>query len=463
MTDLMAGIKRKVGITPISMAMAFLGAIAAFFLQGYFLIIILAAAAIILIYKNPQFGIVVVVVSAFLANVVIKAPSPYRIAGEIISFGTVTIVFVYLIVFPRLIQGAKYSNDHLKKLIFLISFLFGWATISLLWTHDIYHGVNVIASFLSVFIMFQIFLFLLNDKASLYNFLYSCVFVGIALGILLVVSIWYDTDKYFSISDNISLVFSLINDKNRPGGFAPHDLAASIMNRFAFIGMALIYSGRLLKKILIGLSIVFFMICSILTASKAGVLTLFIGIFLFIFANPVLRNLRIRLGIGFSLFMGFLLISGGGLLTRRIQIFLERTSDRGFLSDRIELWSKGYDKFIETYGIGVGAGGFPRYIDPVPGAHTFFGSILFELGVVGAVIFIMLVFSLVVYFRETTKACRDKEMVFIVYSFVASIISMAIQAAIEGDFHQTHVWIMLAMLAAVFKNACSTTSNISET
>ena len=435
------------------MTMSLLGAISAFFLQDYFLIIILIAAAIVLIYNKPLFGTVVVVASAFLYNVGIKVPSPYRTLGETISFGIITIIVIYLIVFPKLVQAAKYSNAHVKKIFFLIALLFGWAAISLLWTHDIYHGANVIATFLAVFLIFQIFLFQINDKATLYKLLYACVFIGIALGILLVISIWYNTDKTFNISNNISLAFALISDKDRPGGFAPHDLAASIMNRFAFIGLALMYKGGPFKKTLIGLTIAFFIVCSILTASKAGVLTLFIGISVFILANPLLRSWRLRLSLAFSSFMAFLLISGGGLLIRRMQMFLEKTSDRGYLSDRMELWGKGYDKFLETYGIGVGAGGFSKYIDPVPGAHTFFGSLLFELGVVGAIIFIMIIFSVIVYLRETTKACRDKEMIFVMHSFVASIISMALQATIEGDFHQMHVWIVPAMLVAVLKNA----------
>jgi hypothetical protein len=65
----------------------------------------------------------------------------------------------------------------------------------------------------------------------------------------------------------------------------------------------------------------------------------------------------------------------------------------------------------------------------------------------------MIIFSVIVYLRETTKACRDKEMIFVMHSFVASIISMALQATIEGDFHQMHVWIVPAMLVAVLKNA----------
>lgn len=429
-----------------------LGAVSAFFFQGYFLIVILITALIVLIYNKPLFGAVLVTALAFLYNVGINVPSPYRTSGELISLGVIIIIIIYLIVLPNLIQLTEYSNTHVKKIVFLIALLFGWAAISLLWTHDIYHGANVVATFLAVFLMYQIFLFQITDKTTLFRLLYACVFVGVGLGILLVVSIWYNSGKTFDISNNISLTLALISDKDRPGGFAPHDLAASIMNRFAFIGLALMYKGGSLKRTLIGLAIAFFVVCSILTASKAGVLTLFAGASVFILANPLLRRWRLRLSLAFSAFMAFLLISSGNLLIRRMQIFFEKTSDRGYLSDRMELWGKGYDKFLETYGIGVGAGGFSRYIDPVPGAHTFFGSILFELGVVGVIIFIMIIFSIIIYLREATKTCRDKEMIFVVHSFVASIISMSLQASIEGDFHQMHIWIIPAMLVAVLNN-----------
>lgn len=429
-----------------------LGAISAFFSQGYLFIVILIAALIVLIYNKPLFGAVFVTALAFLYNVGINVPSPYRTSGELISLGVIIIIIIYLIVLPNLIQLTEYSNTHVKKIVFLIALLFGWAAISLLWTHDIYHGANVVLTFLAVFLMFQIFLFQINDKAALFGLLYACIFIGVTLGIILVVSIWYNSGNTFNISNNVSLTLALISDKGRPGGFAPHDLAASIMNRFAFIGLALMYKDGSLRRTLTGLAIAFFVVCSILTASKAGVLTLFAGASVFILANPLLRRWRLRLSLAFSAFMAFLLISSGNLLIRRMQIFFEKTSDRGYLSDRMELWGKGYDKFLETYGIGVGAGGFSRYIDPVPGAHTFFGSILFELGVVGVIIFIMIIFSIIVYLREATKTCRDKEMIFVVHSFVASIISMFLQASIEGDFHQMHVWIIPAMLVAVLNN-----------
>lgn len=439
-------------MTSLLLVISLLGAISAFFFQGYFFFIILIAALLVLIYKKPLIGAVLATAPVFLYNVGIKMPSPYRTSGELISLGIVIIAIIYIIILPNLIRSLEYSDTAVRKIFFLITLLFGWAAISLFWTHDIYHGANVVATFLAVFLMFQIFLFQVNDKTSLFRLLYACVFIGIVLGMLLVVSIWYSKGKSINISDNIFLTFALISDKDRPGGFAPHDLAASIMNRFAFIGLALMYKDGSLRRTLIGLAIAFFVVCSILTASKAGVLTLFAGISIFILANPLLRRWRLRLSLAFSAFMAFLLLSSGGLLMRRVQIFFEKSSDKGFLSDRIELWGKGYDKFLETYGIGVGAGGFSRYIDPVPGAHTFFGSILFELGVVGVIIFIMIIFSVVVYLREVTKTCKDREMLFVVYSFVANIISMFLQAGIEGDFHQMHVWIIPAMLVAVLNN-----------
>lgn len=431
----------------------------------YFNTLILAVSALflvcILIFKKPLLGLALIIPMVFLSNITININSPYRRADEIVLFAIIPIFLLYVILFPRILNGIRHSDNHVKDIVLLLSLFFGWAAISIFWTHDLYHGINMLATLMVSMMMIPAFLALVNDKEQLYKALRVFPLLGVALGIFLIFSKWYHGVKEVNVFPGLALSLVMIIDEKRPGGFAPPNMAAAIMNIFLFITIALMYRAGILKKIMLGLIALFFVVCGFLTASKAGVGSLLAGLLLLVFIVPYLQKWKIRITIAFLLFMSLVLAVVGEFLIKRFQLLIEK--GMSFTGDRLGWWETGFNKLLDTYGIGLGIGGFLKYIDPVPGVHSFYFSLLFDLGVVGVLLFIIIMAVLINNLGKIFKACEDKEMVFIACSFVANIAAFGIQAVFNEDFHSMHFWLLMALMFTVLKIAGKTKESMPET
>lgn len=418
-------------------------------LSPIFILVEIIIIAIIIILIKPLNVYLIIITSAFLHNIIIRGRF-----HEVYPLNYYPITLVYLIFFPKLLQNLKNNDDYTKKLLLLMLVFVGWASLSLLWTNDVWRGLNSFFTLLASFFIFQIFLLMVEDKKALYKLLYACMLLGVGLGMILSFSIWYPMEKALKISDELSLVFSVFTDINRPGGFALADTAAAIMNRFVFLSFALMYKGNFSKKAIIALIIVFFMICTTVTASKAGVATLFIGIIVFIVINATWKDRRLRIGLCFLIIVVLLLLMSGNLLLSRTEIFIEKGAHRGFINDRVGYWVTGITQMIDTCGIGIGVGGMYHYLKPVSHMHNFYVSVISELGLIGFSIFLLMIFLSLKYFREVRRTCMDKEMIFIVHCFTANIVSLAIHILVEGDLSQTlFIAVIPALMVTVLKIA----------
>lgn len=410
-------------------------------------------AVFLLVFLKPLLGLSIVVMSVFLTNIVITVDSPVREANEILHFTSLPILVVYIFLLPRIFQNLKYSDRYERTLIFLITALFGWAIVSFLWTTDRYHGMNVLSTFLVSIFIVHMLLSVVNDRKSLYVILGMMPFLGVMLACLLVASKWFGSVNEMEIVQDVYIAFSILTDHDRPGGFAPPDLASSVMNIFIFINIALMYRAGPLKRLILGGATLFLVLCNFLTASKAGAGSLVIGMVALLFLMPHFRNYIIRLSMALAVFVGALLIAVGGVLIKRVMIVLGDVATQGGMVERLDWWAIGFDKFFGTYGLGLGVGGFVQYIDPVPGAHSFYFSLLFDLGLIGAAIFTVFILVLLDYTRVTLRDCKDSEMSYLIYCFIANIIAFSVQATLEGDFQQGFFWFLYGFMITVLKVA----------
>ncbi|MBI5403775.1 MAG: hypothetical protein HY959_10285 [Ignavibacteriae bacterium] len=408
----------------------------------------------IIIYAKSFVALALTSLAVILITMTITIDSPYRETAEIIPLAIIPIYFIYLINFPKIVNGFEVGDNYVKYTVILMALLSGWTAISLFWTHDIYHGVNVALTFLAAFLVMQIFL-LIEDKETLFNILWFFPFLGLVFGIFLLLSHWYSwsigTDKIDILIEKISISISIISDKGRPGGVAPPDLASAIMNMFIFINIALMYRARQYTRIMLGLLSAFLVICILLTASKVGMISLFMGFVLLIFFMPHLQAWRFRMFSISAFFFIIALAAGGNRVIKRILLMIEKGIS--VKNDRLGWWMLGFEKLSDTYGLGLGAGGYLKYIDPVPGVHGFYFSIIFDLGIVGILFFLAIIIMLLEYIRNTLKVCKDPEMVFMVYCFVVSLISMGIHSLVQEDFQSLHVWLLLALVITVLRIA----------
>lgn len=408
----------------------------------------------IIIYTKSFVALALTILAGVIMTASISIDSPYRHVTEIIPFAIVPIYFIYLITLPKIIIAFNLSDKYVRYIIILMTFFLGWMAISNFWTHDVYHGVNATLTFLAAFFVIQISL-LVEDKETLYNILWFFPFLGFVLGISLLLSHWYSwsigTDKIDILIEKISISISLLSDMGRPGGFAPPDLASGILNMFIFINIALMYRARPFVKIILGLLLAFLIICSLLTASRTGMASLFIGLVILILTMPHLQKWRSKIFFIFAFFFIIALAIGGNTVIKRLLLMMEKGIMRK--GDRLSWWLLGFEKLWDTYGLGLGVGGYLKYIDPVPGVHGFYFSIIFDLGIVGILFFLAIIFMLIEYIRNTLKVCKDPEMVFIVHCFIISLIPMSLHCVVQEDFQSIHVWLLLALVTTVLRIA----------
>lgn len=415
---------------------------------------------IVLIVSYPIIGYSISTLSAFLYNVtVINGKFKNTLLIDIIKDGRLfhialfLVPVIYIISFNKIIKAFDRSDPYLKKIIFLTMVLFCWAIISLFWTNNISHGINMTLTLLCSILVFQLHIFFLENRKALNKMLHIYVLLGVILGILMVLSKWYSYSKNVEILNNITISFGLIKEfTKRAAGFAPTDTAASIINRFVFFTAALMYGSNFAKRIVLITIAGFLSICTFLTASKAGVITLILGVYMMIFLNSSQRFSKFRLSILITIPILFVYFIFGGDLLFRIKLAFTASPHGGFIN-RSDMWEEGFKRLFESYGLGVGAGGMCNYLYPVVGPHSFYFSFLFELGVVGLILLLAIILISVNYFKEVLKVCKDKEMIFIIYCFVSNMISFAVNLLVEGEFPLLHIWVVAALMLSVLKVA----------
>lgn len=399
---------------------------------------------IILIYVasffRPMVGILSTIILIFINNVL-----TINIGQQ--AFPALFLVLpIYSILFPRIIKAFMRADKDSRWLFSLILCFWIWTAMSAFWSEG--EPAIALLTFSCTMLAIQV-LVLLEDKRDLYKMLHYLVIVGVLLGILLVISIWHHGDKTIQIAPDLKLTFTIHSSAKRPGGFEKAPIASIIMNVFILIAFGLLYPARKAMKILIGLAALFFVICVFITASKAAVVGLIFGLAFLILLMPFFRNVRIRLLSVFAMIISFVLLTAGNVIIKRIGLLMEKG-----ITGKIErpaFWAAGFQGFKEAnWLLGLGIAGVKKYV-VLP--HSLYFSIIFELGIVGIIFFLMIVVSVILYIKNTLYRCVDNEMRFLIYSIIVALMTVGMQFTIEGDYSYMIFWLTLSIAAAVSRVA----------
>jgi len=116
------------------------------------------------------------------------------------------------------------------------------------------------------------------------------------------------------------------------------------------------------------------------------------------------------------------------------------------MNSRVAIWKEGLDQFRESPFIGVGAGGYLNVVDPVEGerrvAHNVFLSILVELGLVGVILFFVM---MAVLLAATRFLPSDERLTWIIVlgTYVVGGLFLSWE-------HTKQTWMIVGLLAARF-------------
>jgi hypothetical protein len=138
---------------------------------------------------------------------------------------------------------------------------------------------------------------------------------------------------------------------------------------------------------------------------------------------------------------------------RRIKTATD-VGERASLGIRLGLWKDGILKLGQTYGIGEGTGGFFKYKAQWPHAHNVYFSVLFDLGLIGFSLWIIIYLNLwrhVVYGIKLVPEKSDEWLILVV--FLAFFVEISLTSLLQHEYTHFIWWLFPGLLLAATNNA----------
>lgn len=353
-----------------------------------------------------------------------------------------------------LISIDKGENRDFSRYFFPFVLLI-WAMIAMLWSLDLYHGVNVIFNLLMSLLLFVLLTNFIHDQYRLEKLLHYLIPLGVLLALITFLSRSIAFSSTLALTKRLSLETSLLTvgeeNRIRPGGFATPQMACNVLGFFIFMMMAIYPRVKGQRRRLLVPLAIFLLLNMLLTGTKAGIGGFIAGIFFLIFASPILRKKAILCSfLAITLVVSLYIFNSVFLQEARLTASTKVTT--ASLTTRLGFWKTGF-KLLANRWIGAGTGGFLKVVDPVPGAHSVYFSVLFDLGIVGLTIFALFIVQTVIRLRKAIKECRDKFISWTLYCAGASLIMLLIHSLVDIDYTYNYFWLVTGLVFVVSRIA----------
>lgn len=418
------------------------------------LICFIVVITTICFYINSTFGFFVVYLLATLSNCNLVYDSPVRIVDErypLIIFPV--LVLSVIVVLKKISIRRVEDTTKLSGINCLLFFLMAWTMISCLWTMDAYHGINIIYNLSIGLAVYFLIIHFLTDKARLEQAFKFLIAWGVLLGVMLFISNKYDIERDFQyeLMRNFSIEFNIVLYGIRPGGFAPPQIAGTILSFIFFAGIALYPKVNRPVKFLFALIGIFFISDILSTGSKGSAGAFMFGVLTFLLAYPGLRE---KCFITIPMFLASVVLT----LIFNMTVFgadrLVQGSQQATLSisHRFTFWETGLTMLTERPA-GAGVGGFAKLVDPWPGAHSYYFSVLFDLGISGLLIFALFIACMLFRLRKTILYTRNQDLRRYLYCMASILIVFLIHGIVDIAYDLLFVWMLFGTVVAVINIA----------
>lgn len=417
---------------------------------------IASLSIIILALINPNIGI-----AALILAIPFAFGSFNLNLTEIYTLDTVHVmlfclIFLYLLSLTRG-HDLQFSRSPID--VYFPLFL-SWAALSIIWSPNFFTAMIHLFSLVSIFLLYYVTYFSIQNIKSLEYIIWGWWLVGISfffVGIM----------QYFGIlAMKVTYLTGLLEGSSRVTGFSSSPSAFArvmILTFFTMLGAYQFFKTRI-KKLTVGICLIFSLIIIVLTLSRSAFIGIFFGIIFY-----TLRYLRKTSGkyilfivIFCVTFFAFGLFSGIDF-KERIDSILHFYKEGAWII-RLSIWAASFKMFFDTYGLGVGLGGienlFNKYYEspfPVgsvpPHAHSLYIDVLTHFGFIGFFLFILVLITLAIYLYRTLKEVGELRIGKMLWAFCCGLLSIGIQLSITGLLHVPELWIYIGMIAACAKIA----------
>jgi hypothetical protein len=426
----------------------------------FFLVLFLAAAALLRIDA--------VILASFVLlfcfyRFEIQHLGNHKKYSDVFVISAIPVVVPYLFWWVRRGSGIddRKGRNYINKLAAAIILL---GAVSYAWTADAVHGLVLTYNMICNFMIIQLLSVAISDSASMRRVLVFLVVLGCTLGMYTIATKFYrDTETKYQVAHSVKFVVQsggegLGNSKKiRANGFAKSDVAGFAFNLFIFVTLAFVISGSTVMKRSFALAALFYLLmCLVLTGSKGALGGVLLGLPIAVFVNPVLRGRKINWMVGLVLLLALAFVvnyvvfdegriaksmSGGGSTKVAVASF----------STRLELWKIGLQEFLPTYGLGLGNGtsaGFAERKD-LPHMHSFFFSVLFDLGFVGFTLYMMMIAKIGMRLNTMRQYGAGPFEQVLASCLCGALVAALFQGALISEYANLIFWFILGLITAV--------------
>lgn len=432
----------------------------------YYLVIFFSYIFFITLLKWPENALYLAAIVSPLQSFIISSKKIAEFGGMVVLWFLDVVAFICLIALFIKFITEKDENLYISRSYHLpIFILCSYSLLSFLWMKNTQVGIYTFIKLVSCVLLFYAPIVLVGEKEHLIRIIGLFFISGIIAAAGGIISITmkqglstsdfiYFKEKITEYLDIIMLFYPSI--KLRAQGFAYSNFLSFSLSVSFICGLYLLTRiGWVLKKVLILLMLCGILYTQIHTLSKGGLLAFAIGALFFIFSNAETKKKWPRYMVIF--FIAFLIIFfifstykfeggagrlGTGIISERMQ------SSWG---TRIYLWEKGIEHFLDYYGIGTGIGGLIPLTHLHLHAHNAYLGALFELGLIGFFMYLMLYYIFISQAKRFKMLASD-EFNPLFTTFTSILIVWSLQSLIEFDYYLLRIpWFIFGLAVATIK------------
>lgn len=235
---------------------------------------------------------------------------------------------------------------------------------------------------------------------------------------------------------------------------SPH-LTSFVLNMFIGItlGMMLEESKRS-KKLILGLIVILMMLSNLLTLTKGGIAGLIVMLHFFVIffrrlRKHFLRNLLLMYAVIGILFFLQLKIAREQRSDEHTPRFLYGAGYTGATATRAKyVWIPGVNEFLKSGCLGLGVGTF-TYATISPHAHSIYFSTIFDFGIVGIAVLLIILVLLVRNFLIMVKL-QESYLQTMFLACCGVLLSMGVHGIFDFEYNTPVIWLFMGFYTATF-------------
>jgi len=333
--------------------------------------------------------------------------------------------------------------------------IFGvWQFIGLFWAYKASSGLQEVVAVGIIITTASLLLTFVNTKERFVQMMIVWVGASILVGLLSMATNFTEvssTGQTWEIAEQGGRETGL---GQQPNWFAMN-LMFGVLTSFALA----VYTKRRLYRVAFVLAGLFVFYTQLRSGSRGGMYSIVIGCGVMGLGNPIFRKWILR----FAVFIAVLFsvqIAFGDESTRKAFMRIWMNLDTLWGSDvRGRNWIACVNMFQDTWGRGVGAGGYATIIADYDWKiyssihrypHGIFWGLLAHYGVVGIILFGVVFSRVVSMARETVSMAKGSRLEGLAWSMPATMLGYFAWSFIEFNFDDKPFWEFLALYTALF-------------